>query len=98
MITQSTTPMTSIAVLRSRKGSGANSCLSQPNQSESTGRASANVVAMELFRWRTFDDCDRGCAHAEKILVWTFDLDAYREALRDPHPVQFALHVWHSGR
>src|SRR5262249_10821693 len=96
MITQSTTPTTSIAVLRSRKGSGASSCLSQPIQSESIGRASRNVVLMELFGRRTLDDRDRGRAHAEKILVRIFDFDAHGKTLRDAHPVQLALHVRHA--
>ena len=87
MMTQSATQTTSIAVLISRKGVGANSRLSQPIQFESVGRASINVVLMELFWRRIFDDRDRGCAHAKQILVWIFDFDAHRKSLRDPHPV-----------
>src|SRR5262249_29883384 len=97
MMTHSTTPVTRIAVLISRKRVGASSRFNQAIQSESIGRASRNVVLMELFRRRAFDDRDRGRAHAKKILVGIFDFDADREPLRDTHPVQFALHVWHTG-
>src|SRR5262245_26341633 len=97
MMTQSTAPMTRMAVLISRKCVGASSRLSQPTQLESIGRASRNVVLMELFRRRTFDDRNRGRAHAEKILIRLFDFDPDRETLRDAHPVQFAFHIWDAG-
>src|SRR5262249_34697546 len=96
MMTHSTTPMTRIAVLISRKRVGASSRVSQPIQSESIGRASRNVVLMELFPRRTFNDCNCGCAHAEKILVGIFDFDADWESLRDADPVQLAFDVGHA--
>src|SRR5260370_21608180 len=102
MMTHKTVPATMIAVLISRARVGASSLISQPIQSESLGsepdwrNASRNVALMELFPLRTFDDRDCGRAHAEKILVGIFDLDANRKALRDSHPRQFALHVRHA--
>src|SRR6266513_2069174 len=86
MMTHKTAPATMMAVLILRALVGASSRLSQPSQSESIGRASTNV-ALILFRWRTFDDRDRGRAHAEKILVGIVDFDANRKALRDSDPV-----------
>src|SRR5215472_12563068 len=97
MMTQSTTPRTRIAVLISRKRVGASSRLSQSIQSESIFRTSRNVVLMELFRRWAFDDCNRGRAHAEEVGIRIFDFDADRKALRDAHPVQFALHIGDSG-
>src|SRR5262249_17893394 len=98
MMTHSTTPTTRIAVLISRKRVGTSSRLSQPTQSESIRRVSRDVVLMELFRWRTFDDRDRGGAHPEKILVRIFDFDTDRKSLRHSDPVQLALHIRHAGR
>src|SRR5215472_1901587 len=48
MMTQSTTQTTRIAVLTLRRRVGASSCLSQPIQSESVGRASRNVALIWL--------------------------------------------------
>src|SRR5438132_10236968 len=102
MITHKTAPATMTAVRISRALVGASSRLSQPSQSESIGsepdwrNASRNVALMELFPRRTFDDRDRGRAHAEKIRVGIFDFDANRKALRDAHPVEFAFDVRNS--
>ncbi len=87
MMTHKTAPATMMAVLISRGCVGASSRLSQPIQSESSGRASRNVALMKLFLWRTFDDRDRGRPHTEKVRVWIFDLDAHGETLGDSHPV-----------
>src|SRR5262245_6721731 len=96
MMTQSTGPATRIAVLTSRRGVGASSRFNQPIQSESTGRASRNVVLMELPRRWAFDDRDRRRAHAEKILVRIFDFDPNWKTLRDANPVELAFHVGHA--
>src|SRR6516225_6495158 len=93
MMTHKTTPTTRMTVLIWRRRVGANSRFNQPTQSESSGCASSKVALIELFPRRTFDDRDRGRAHAEKILVRVFDFDTHRKALRDAHPVEFALHV-----
>src|SRR6266705_3615177 len=96
MMTHKTAPATMMAVLISRPRVGASSLLNQWFQSESSGRASRNVALTKLFRWRTFDDRNRGRAHAEKILVGIFDFDTDRESLRDAHPVEFAFDVRNS--
>src|SRR3954463_902988 len=98
MMTHKMVPATMMAVRILRALIGASSPLSQPSQSESSGRASRSVALMKLFRRRTFDDRDRGCAHPEKIEIRIFDLDADRESLRDAHPVQFALHIRNTCR
>src|SRR6516165_8119149 len=98
MMTHKTAPATIMAVLILRVSVGSSSCLNQPIQLESIGRASRYVSLMELLARRTFDDRDRGRAHAEKILVGIFDFDAHREPLRDAHPVQLAFHVRNSRR
>src|SRR5947207_15894050 len=98
MITHKTAPATMMAVRILRACVGASSLLNQWFQSESSGRASRNVALTKLFRWRTFDDRNRGRSHAEKILVGIFDFDTDREALRDAHPVQLAFHVRHTRR
>jgi hypothetical protein len=87
MITHKTAPPTRIAVRILRARVGANSLFSQVIQSELTERASRNVALMELFLRRTFDDRDRGRAHAEKIDIRIFDFDPNRKALRDSDPV-----------
>ena len=87
MITHKAAPATMMAVLILRALDGASSRLSQPSQSESSGRASRNVALTKLFRRRTFDDRNRGRAHAEKIGIRIFDFDANRKALRDSDPV-----------
>src|SRR4030095_11066180 len=66
MITHKTAPPARIAVRILRARVGASSRLNQPIQSESLGRASRKVALMELFPRRTFDDRDRGRAHAEQ--------------------------------
>src|SRR2546430_14285064 len=96
MITHKTAPPTMMAVRISRARVGASSCRNQPIQSESRGRASRNVSLMELFGRRTFNDCNGGRAHTEKIDIGILDFDAHRETLRDTHPVQFAFHVRNS--
>ena len=45
-----------------------------------------SMIRELILRW-TFDDRDRGRAHAEKILVGIFDFDANRETLCYSHPV-----------
>jgi hypothetical protein len=42
---------------------------------------------MTSFVRRTFDDRNRGRAHAEKIDIRIFYFDANRKALRDSDPV-----------
>src|ERR1700730_1881276 len=96
MMTHKTAPATMMAVLILRAFVGASSLFSQVIQSELTGRASRNVALMELFRRRTFDDCNRGRAHAEKIDIGILDFDPDWETLRDAHPVQLAFHVRHT--
>src|SRR6266705_3190486 len=98
MMTHKTAPATMMAVLISRPRVGASSLLNQWFQSESSGRASRNVALTKLFPRRTFDDRNRGRAHAEKILVGIFDCDADWKALGDAYPVQFAFHVRNSRR
>ena len=93
MMTHKTVPATMMAVLISRVRVGASSCRNQPTQSESIGRAPRNVSLMSLPARRTLDDCDRGRAHAEKILIRIFDFDADWESLRDADPIQLAFDI-----
>src|SRR5947208_10131914 len=98
MMTHKAAPATMMAVRILRACVGASSLLNQWFQSESSGRASRNVALTKLFRRRTFDDRDRGRAHAEKIDIRILDFDTDRESLRDADPVQFALHIRHTRR
>src|SRR5437016_10607800 len=98
MMTHKTAPATMMAVRILRACVGASSLLNQWFQSESSGRASRNVALTKLFPRRTFDDRNRGRAHAEKILVGIFDFDADWKTLGDAYPVQFAFHVRNSRR
>ena len=97
MITHKTAPPTMMAVRILRARVGANSRLNQPIQSESLGPCFEKCRAHKLFPRRTFDDRNRGRAHAEKILVRIFDFDTNGESLRDSDPIQFALHIRDTG-
>src|SRR5438874_3037776 len=96
MMTHKAAPATMMAVRILRACVGASSLLNQWFQSESSGRASRNVALTKLFPRRTFDDRNRGRAHAKKIDIRIFDFDANRKALGDAHPVQFAFQVRNS--